>query len=109
MLALISIRSILASSLQFHVEPPAMNQRGYSAFLAMLRQSRVAVGMTQADVAQRLGVQQSYVSKVESGARRMDVVELFAWLEAIDRDWITFMPALGHTLQQQGIQNFPEG
>ena len=86
-----------------------MNQRGYSAFLAMLRQSRVAVGMTQADVAQRLGVQQSYVSKVESGARRIDVVELFAWLEAIDRDWITFMLALGHTLEQQGIQNFPEG
>lgn len=36
------------------------------------------------------------------------MVELFARLEAIDRDWITFMLALGHTLGQQGIQNFPE-
>lgn len=85
-----------------------MNQRGYSAFLALLRQSRLAVGMTQANVAQRLGVRQSYVSRVESGERRMDVVELYAWLEAIDGDWVTFMLALGHTLEQQGVQGFPE-
>lgn len=109
MLALISIQFILVGSHLFTQSFPAMNQRGYSAFLAMLRQSRVAVGMTQADVALRLKVPQSYVSKVESGARRMDVVELFAWLEAIDGDWITFTLALGRTLEQQGIQNFPEG
>ena len=32
--------------------------------------------MTQAEVGQRLGLRQSWVSKVESGERRLDPVEL---------------------------------
>lgn len=35
--------------------------------------------MTQTEVARRLGKPQSYVSKCESGERRVDVVELRAF------------------------------
>ena len=84
-----------------------MSRRRYPVFLSLLHQARIDVGMTQGDVARKLGVPQSYVSKCESGVRRMDVTEVHAWLDAIDRDWVTFMLALGHALDAQGIESFP--
>jgi transcriptional regulator with XRE-family HTH domain len=42
----------------------------------LLRQIRVDKGMTQAQVAEHLGVPQSYVSKYESGERRLDILEV---------------------------------
>lgn len=48
----------------------------YRRFLARLRAARLAAGLTQAEVARNLGRPQSYVSKCESGERRMDFVEL---------------------------------
>ena len=48
----------------------------YRRFLVRLRQARTEAGLTQADVARYLGKPQSFVSKCESGERRVDVVEL---------------------------------
>jgi transcriptional regulator with XRE-family HTH domain len=42
----------------------------------LLRQTRMDAGLTQGDVAQRLKQPQSFVSKYESGERRLDVIEL---------------------------------
>lgn len=50
--------------------------REYKAFLKRLREARKAAGLTQAQVAQALGRPQSFVSKCESGERRVDAVEL---------------------------------
>ena len=43
---------------------------------ALLRQVRIEAGLRQVDLAQRLGEPQSFVSKYESGQRRLDLVEL---------------------------------
>jgi transcriptional regulator with XRE-family HTH domain len=43
---------------------------------ALLRQVRVDAGMRQSDIAEQLGKPQSFVSKYESGARRLDLIEL---------------------------------
>jgi transcriptional regulator with XRE-family HTH domain len=51
----------------------------YKVFLARLRAARKERNLTQADVARRLGRPQSFVSKCESGERRVDVVELAAF------------------------------
>lgn len=51
----------------------------YAAFRTRLKQARLAAGLTQGQAAQRLGKPQSYVSKCESGERRVDVVELAAF------------------------------
>lgn len=48
----------------------------YRRLLARLREARLQAGLTQADVAESLGRTQSFVSKCESGERRVDVVEL---------------------------------
>ena len=46
--------------------------------VALLRTIRQEAGLRQVDVAQRLGRPQSFVSKYESGQRRLDLVELRA-------------------------------
>ena len=48
----------------------------YQHFLRLLLIARKEAGLTQTDVADLLGKQQSFVSKCESGERRVDVVEL---------------------------------
>ena len=50
----------------------------YESFLRRLRSARKSAALTQAEAARRLGKPQSYVSKCESGERRVDVVELRA-------------------------------
>jgi transcriptional regulator with XRE-family HTH domain len=48
----------------------------YRRFRDRLRAARHEAGLTQAEVARRLGRTQAFVSKCESGERRVDVVEL---------------------------------
>lgn len=47
-----------------------------AALLALLRELRQRAGLRQRDLAERLGAPQSFVSKYESGERRLDIVEL---------------------------------
>ncbi len=54
----------------------SQHSRQYGQLLKALRQARKAAGLTQLDVASQLGTYASYVSKCESGERRIDVVEL---------------------------------
>lgn len=42
----------------------------------LLREVRADAGLTQAELADKLGVPQSVVSKYESGERRLDILEL---------------------------------
>lgn len=42
----------------------------------LLRRLRLDAGLTQAELAERVGQSQSFVSKYESGERRLDVLEL---------------------------------
>jgi transcriptional regulator with XRE-family HTH domain len=48
----------------------------YKFMLRRLIEARNASGETQSQVAEKLGKPQSYVSKCESGERRVDVTEL---------------------------------
>ena len=50
--------------------------REYVALRSLLRAIRKEAGVSQTELATRLGVPQSFVSKVESGERRIDIVEL---------------------------------
>jgi Helix-turn-helix len=47
----------------------------YEYFRSLLVSAREKSGLTQADVSTKLGRPQSFVSKYESGERRLDVVE----------------------------------
>lgn len=54
----------------------SQHTRRYDSLLEALHRARKEAGLTQLDVAKSLGVYASYVSKCESGERRIDVVEL---------------------------------
>lgn len=56
--------------------PTALHTRRYKAFLALLRRARADAGLTQAQVAKKLGQSQTWVSNCELGERRVDFVEL---------------------------------
>jgi transcriptional regulator with XRE-family HTH domain len=47
----------------------------YKALIGLLIARREAAGMTQSDLAIRLGKSQSFVARLESGQRRITVVE----------------------------------
>lgn len=55
----------------------------YGLFLAFLRKVRQDNGVTQEQIAKKLKVTQSFVSKVERGERRLDIVELKQWSGAL--------------------------
>jgi transcriptional regulator with XRE-family HTH domain len=59
--------------------PSAAQSTAYREFLRRLRAARENAGLRQTEVARLLGKPQSYVSKCESGERRVDVVELAAF------------------------------
>ena len=50
----------------------------------LLRDLREKAGITQTDLAEQLDRPQSFVSKYESGQRRLDLVELKDIAEALD-------------------------
>ncbi len=64
----------------------AVFSTAYRTFLGCLIEARRNAGVTQVEVASRLGKPQSYVSKVERGERRLDVVEFTEWARALRVD-----------------------
>lgn len=60
----------------------------------MLREARVRQGVTQGNLADALGFNQSDISKVERGVRRLDVLELRAWVGALGISFLTFVTEL---------------
>ena len=67
----------------------SIHSPAYQQFLARLREARADNGLTQVEVAARLGKHQSYVAKCEGGELRVDVVELAEFAGLYDRplDW----------------------
>jgi ribosome-binding protein aMBF1 (putative translation factor) len=61
----------------------------YKVFLKVLRDARRRAGLTQIDLAKRIGETQSFVSKCERGEPRIDAIELRV-----------FCAAFGITLKQ---------
>lgn len=54
--------------------------------MARLTDARRSAGLTQSELAARLGVDQSYVSKYESARRRLDVIEFLRVVAALGAD-----------------------
>lgn len=61
----------------------ATNSPKYQKFLRLLLEARKSSGKTQAELARMLQKHQSYVSKYESGERRLDVIEYLAVCEVL--------------------------
>ena len=63
-----------------------LGSRRHKALIALLIERREAAGMTQTQLADRLGEHQSLVARLESGQRRVDVVEFLELAEVLGFD-----------------------
>lgn len=66
----------------------------YEGFRLLLIEARNSAGLTQVDLARKLGRPQSFVSKYERGERRLDIVEFLEIAGAIGIDPAQFVQKL---------------
>jgi transcriptional regulator with XRE-family HTH domain len=77
-----------------------ISSHDYLLFLSLLRGTRRTAELTQEQVAACLGQTQSFVSKCERGERRIDVIELRAFCQAIGISLDDFIQQLEDVLRQ---------
>ena len=73
---------------------PILKSRFDPDYLILLKEihaARNASGLSQAEVAKRLGISQSTWSKIEAGERRIDLIELRRFCNAIGTDFSAFV------------------
>lgn len=64
----------------------ALGTKRQEHLVALLREKREAAGLTQVDLARALSEHQSFVARMESGQRRIDVIEYLTLAEVIGFD-----------------------
>ena len=63
-----------------------LRTKDHRALCAVLVATRREAGLTQAQLAERLGKPPSFIAKIEIGERRLDVVEFIAIAKALKLD-----------------------
>lgn len=63
-----------------------LTSKAHAKLVGILIDKREAASVTQAELASRLGEYQSFVARLESGQRRVDVVELIELARALNFD-----------------------
>lgn len=76
--------------------PRSRSSPRYLRLRTLLAEAREAHDLTQVELAARLGRPQSYVSKYESGERRLDVIEFMEVADAIGCDVEELVRALAN-------------
>jgi transcriptional regulator with XRE-family HTH domain len=66
----------------------------HKALIALLIEKREAAGITQAQLAEKLGEYQSFVARLESGQRRVDVVEFLELAKILNFEAAKVLKAL---------------
>jgi ribosome-binding protein aMBF1 (putative translation factor) len=72
----------------------------YAVFLKVLREARERAGVTQVQLARKIGETQTFVSKCERGERRIDVIELRTFCRAFGLSLQQFVSALERALSK---------
>jgi ribosome-binding protein aMBF1 (putative translation factor) len=75
----------------------------YQEFIALLVESRKALGYSQSQLAAWLAEPQSFVSKVESCQRRLDIVEYLLWARLLQLDTKELIGLLAEKVAQMKL------
>ena len=59
-----------------NIMPRAIYTKDHNVIVERLKTARIEANLSQQAVADKLGKPQSYISKIESGERRLDVAEM---------------------------------
>ncbi|MCO2251906.1 helix-turn-helix transcriptional regulator [Pseudomonas aeruginosa] len=79
----------------------AIYRREHVIFLQELKRMRIESGMTQAQCSTALGRPQSFMSDVERGVRRLDIIQLRDLCRVLDSDLIRFTKAFEEALDAE--------
>lgn len=74
--------------------------RQYRLLVGLLRSARKDARVTQSELANRLGRDQTYVSKIERFERRADVIEVRAICRALEIDFVEFVKTFEQALNE---------
>ncbi|ECC8733653.1 TPA: helix-turn-helix transcriptional regulator [Salmonella bongori] len=66
----------------------------YQMVIKALREARIACGITQQEVTSAFGRPQSFIAKVESGERRLDVVEFVHFCRLVNIQPVSILDKL---------------
>ena len=80
--------------------PRSVFSEPYGVLLRVLIDARKKAGLRQTDLADRLGKPQSFVSKIERGERRLDLVEFLIVVRSIGADETTLIHAIATSLPE---------
>ncbi|MGJ4747873.1 helix-turn-helix domain-containing protein [Leptospira sp. SA-E8] len=70
-----------------------VTDRQKKKFLKSLKQARIEAGLTQSEVAQKIGTSQSFISKVESGKISLEVEIFLKLYQLYDKPAVYFFSA----------------
>lgn len=79
----------------------SLYQKENEAFVQVLTEFRNKAGLLQADLAKRLNVPQSFVSKIETGQRRVDIIELREICMHLDTNLTQFCKVLESKIRKE--------
>lgn len=82
--------------------PKSLHSERHQALALALAEQRRRKGLTQAQVAAALGRKQPFVANIESGQRRVDVVELLDIAAVIDLDVAALILSIAQKPVKQG-------
>ena len=63
----------------------------YWRIIELMIQARKDAGITQAELGQRIGQRQTFISKVELGERRIDIAEFLEFCSALKIDYASLL------------------
>ncbi len=73
----------------------------YAVFLKTLVAARKEAGVTQAELAARLDKPQPFVSNIERGERRVDVIEFYQIAEALGLDPVSLFRRIAKAIRDE--------
>lgn len=79
----------------------SIHNKAYQQLLSLLRSKRLDRGITQEELASRLGVGQGIVSKIETHERRIDLIELREICLALGISFPEFVMEFDNNLTQE--------
>jgi len=84
--------------------PSSLHSHCYQIFRSLIVSAREKSGLTQVQIAERLGKPQSFISKYERGERRLDFPEFIELADVLGIDVADFVNRYQSAITQSTIQ-----